>query len=150
MAQSPPDVFNHNLESIPRLYKKIRPGADYFASLLLIKKFKEQNKNVLTKSGLMLGLGEKLAEVKEVLLDLRDHNCDMVTMGQYLQPSRYHLPVERYVHPDEFEELKKIALTKGFLIVASSPLTRSSYHADEDFSKMKKLRKNKSQCQPHQ
>ena len=81
MAQSPPDVFNHNLESIPRLYKKIRPGADYFASLLLIKKFKEQNKNVLTKSGLMLGLGEKLAEVKEVLLDLRDHNCDMVTMG---------------------------------------------------------------------
>tara|TARA_B100001250_G_scaffold262747_1_gene226398 strand:+ start:15 stop:965 length:951 start_codon:yes stop_codon:yes gene_type:complete len=130
LAQSPPDVFNHNLESIPRLYKKIRPGADYFASLLLIKKFKEQNKNVLTKSGLMLGLGEKLAEVKEVLLDLRDHNCDMVTMGQYLQPSRYHLPVERYVHPDEFEELACYAESLGFINVASSPLVRSSYHAD--------------------
>ena len=130
LAKSPPDVFNHNLESIPRLYKKIRPGADYSASLLLIKKFKEKNKNVLTKSGLMLGLGEKLGEVKDVLVDLRDHNCDMVTMGQYLQPSRYHLPVERYVHPDEFEELACYAKSLGFINVASSPLVRSSYHAD--------------------
>jgi len=130
LAKSPPDVFNHNLESIPRLYKKVRPGADYSASLLLIKKFKEHNKIVPTKSGLMLGLGEKLSEVKEVLVDLREHNCDMVTIGQYLQPSRYHLPVERYVHPDEFEELACYAKSLGFVSVASAPLVRSSYHAD--------------------
>ena len=130
LAKAPPDVFNHNLESIPRLYKKVRPGADYYASLLLIKKFKEHNKMIPTKSGLMLGLGEKLSEVKEVLVNLRDHNCDMVTIGQYLQPSRYHLPVERYVHPDEFEELACYAKSLGFTSVASSPLVRSSYHAD--------------------
>ncbi len=130
LAKSPPDIFNHNLESIPRLYKKVRPGADYFSSLLLIKKFKEQNQIVPTKSGLMLGLGEKLNEVKEVLLDLRAHSCDMVTIGQYLQPSRYHLPVERYVHPEEFEELGCYARSLGFVNVASSPLVRSSYHAD--------------------
>ena len=130
LAASPPDIFNHNLESTPRLYKQVRPGADYFASLLLIKKFKEQNKIVPTKSGLMLGLGEKISEVKEVLVDLREHNCDMVTMGQYLQPSRYHLPVERYVHPNEFEELARYAKSLGFVNVASSPLVRSSYHAD--------------------
>jgi lipoic acid synthetase len=108
----------------------VRPGADYSASLLLIKKFKEHNKIVPTKSGLMLGLGEKLSEVKEVLVDLREHNCDMVTIGQYLQPSRYHLPVERYVHPDEFEELACYAKSLGFVSVASAPLVRSSYHAD--------------------
>jgi lipoic acid synthetase len=130
LAKSPPDIFNHNLESIPRLYKKVRPGADYFSSLLLIKKFKEQNQIVPTKSGLMLGLGEKLSEVKEVLADLKDHSCDMVTIGQYLQPSRYHLPVERYVHPEEFEELGRYARALGFVNVASSPLVRSSYHAD--------------------
>ena len=130
LAKSPPDIFNHNLESIPRLYKKVRPGADYFSSLLLIKKFKEQNQIVPTKSGLMLGLGEKLSEVKEVLVDLRNHSCDMLTIGQYLQPSRYHLPVERYVHPEEFEELGCYARSLGFVNVASSPLVRSSYHAD--------------------
>ena len=130
LAKSPPDIFNHNLESIPRLYKKVRPGADYFSSLLLIKKFKEQNQIVPTKSGLMLGLGEKLSEVKEVLVDLRNHSCDMLTIGQYLQPSRYHLPVERYVHPEEFEELGYYARSLGFVNVASSPLVRSSYHAD--------------------
>ena len=130
LAKSPPDVFNHNLESIPRLYKKVRPGADYSASLLLIKKFKKHNSDVLTKSGLMLGLGEELNEVKKVLIDLRKHHCDMVTIGQYLQPSRYHLPVERYVHPDEFEELALYAKTLGFVNVASSPMVRSSYHAD--------------------
>ena len=130
LANSPPDIFNHNLESIPRLYKKVRPGADYFSSLLLIKKFIEQNQIVPTKSGLMLGLGEKLSEVKEVLVDLRNHSCDMLTIGQYLQPSRYHLPVERYVHPEEFEELGCYARSLGFVNVASSPLVRSSYHAD--------------------
>ena len=130
LAKSPPDVFNHNLESIPRLYKQIRPGANYHASLLLIKKFKEQNKNVLTKSGLMVGLGEGLSEVMQVLVDLKKHNCDMVTIGQYLQPSRYHLPVKRYVHPDEFKELANYAEKLGFINVASAPMVRSSYHAD--------------------
>ena len=130
LEKSPPDVFNHNLESIPRLYKQIRPGANYHASLMLIKKFKERNKNVLTKSGLMVGLGEELNEVMQVLVDLKRHNCDMVTIGQYLQPSRYHLPVKRYVHPDEFKELANYAEKLGFINVASAPMVRSSYHAD--------------------
>ncbi len=130
LNKAPPDVFNHNLESIPRLYEKIRPGADYVASLTLIKKFKQQNNSVATKSGLMLGLGETLDEVKEVLQDLKNNGCDMVTIGQYLQPSRYHLPVERFVHPDEFEELKQYAESLGFMNVASAPMVRSSYHAD--------------------
>jgi len=125
-----PDVFNHNLESIPRLYKKVRPVADYAASLSLIKKFKQQNNSVATKSGLMLGLGETLDEVKQVLDDLKNHGCDMVTIGQYLQPSRYHLPVERYVHPDEFDELGQYAESLDFMNVASAPMVRSSYHAD--------------------
>ena len=130
LKKSPPDVFNHNLESIPRLYKKIRPVADYAASLSLIKKFKQQNNSVATKSGLMLGLGETIEEVKQVLRDLKDNGCDMVTIGQYLQPSRFHLPVERYVHPDEFSELGLYAESLGFLNVASAPMVRSSYHAD--------------------
>ena len=130
LNNAPPDVFNHNLESVPNLYKKVRPGADYSASLELIKKFKQKNTNVPTKSGLMLGLGETIDEVKAVLNDLRDHGCDMVTIGQYLQPSRYHLPVERYVHPEEFEELKQYAEGLGFNNVASAPMVRSSYHAD--------------------
>ena len=123
-------MFNHNLESVPNLYKKVRPGADYTASLELIKKFKQNNTKVPAKSGLMLGLGETLEEVKQVLHDLREHDCDMVTIGQYLQPSRYHLPVERYVHPEEFEELKQYAESLGFSNVASAPMVRSSYHAD--------------------
>jgi lipoyl synthase len=130
LQKSPPDVFNHNLESVPDLYPKVRPGADYAASLLLIKKFKQQNMNVPAKSGLMLGLGEALDDVKQVLEDLRNHDCDMVTIGQYLQPSRYHLPVERYVHPEEFDELGKYAEGLGFMNVASAPMVRSSYHAD--------------------
>lgn len=130
LRQSPPDVFNHNLESIPRLYTQVRPGADYVASLNLIKKFKQLNNTVPTKSGLMLGLGETLDEVKKVLEDLREHDCDMVTIGQYLQPSRYHLPVERFVHPDEFAELGQYAEQSGFKNVASAPMVRSSYHAD--------------------
>jgi lipoic acid synthetase len=130
LKKAPPDVFNHNLESIPRLYEKIRPGANYDASLSLIKKFKQQNNSIVTKSGLMLGLGEKLDEVKVVLQDLKKNGCDMVTMGQYLQPSRFHLPVERFVHPDEFAELGEYAESLGFMNVASAPMVRSSYHAD--------------------
>ncbi len=130
LTRSLPDVFNHNLESVPRLYPKVRPGANYVASLSLIKKFKHQHNTIPTKSGLMLGLGEAIEEVKQVLEDLRNHDCDLVTIGQYLQPSRYHLPVERFVHPDEFEELGLYAEGLGFINVASAPMVRSSYHAD--------------------
>ncbi len=130
LAASPPDVFNHNLESVPRLYKQVRPGADYAASLSLIRKFKQQHPEVPTKSGLMLGLGESMSEVEEVLTDLKQHDCDMVTIGQYLQPSRFHLPVQRFVHPEEFEQIGKYATELGFSNVASAPMVRSSYHAD--------------------
>ena len=125
-----PDVFNHNLETVPRLYKKVRPGADYKWSLDLIRQFKLRHPEVPAKSGIMLGLGEELEEVKQVLRDLRDHHCDMLTLGQYLQPSRYHLAVERFVHPDEFNELGEYAKSIGFTSIASAPLVRSSYHAD--------------------
>jgi len=130
LKQTPPDVFNHNLESIPRLYLKVRPVADYEQSLSLIKQFKQACPDVPTKSGIMVGLGESLDEVKQVLQDLREHDCDMLTVGQYLQPSRYHLPVDRFVHPDEFEEIKVFAESLGFSNVASAPMVRSSYHAD--------------------
>lgn len=131
LATCPPDVFNHNLETVPRLYKKARPGADYDWSLDLIQQFKAQHPDVPTKSGIMLGLGEEMDEVKQVLLDLRQHDCDMLTLGQYLQPSRYHLAVDRFVHPDEFCELGEYAGSIGFTRVASAPMVRSSYHADE-------------------
>jgi lipoic acid synthetase len=130
LSNCPPDVFNHNLETVPRLYKKARPGADYQWSLSLLKQYKQLNPSVLTKSGLMLGLGETLDEVREVMRDMRDHDVDMVTLGQYLQPSRDHLALERYVHPDEFAELARDAKALGFSHVASGPLVRSSYHAD--------------------
>ena len=130
LSNCPPDVFNHNLETVPRLYKKARPGADYQWSLALLKQYKQLNPSVLTKSGLMLGLGETLDEVREVMRDLRDHDVDMVTLGQYLQPSRDHLALERYVHPNEFAELARDAKALGFSHVASGPLVRSSYHAD--------------------
>lgn len=130
LSNCPPDVFNHNLETVPRLYKKARPGADYQWSLALLKQYKQLNPSVLTKSGLMLGLGETLDEVREVMRDMRDHDVDMVTLGQYLQPSRDHLALERYVHPDEFAELARDAKELGFSHVASGPLVRSSYHAD--------------------
>lgn len=126
-----PDVFNHNLESVPSLYKKIRPGSDYQWSLDLLSRYKERCPDVLTKSGVMLGLGESKEEVVALLHDMREHNIDMLTLGQYLQPSRDHLAVERFVHPDEFDELGKIAEDLGFKSVASGPLVRSSYHADE-------------------
>ena len=130
LAGCPPDIFNHNLETVPRLYRKARPGADYEWSLKLIKNFKAQHPELPTKSGLMLGLGETIDEVKQVLHDLRKHDCDMLTLGQYLQPSRYHLQVERFVTPDEFTELGSYAENLGFKNVASAPMVRSSYHAD--------------------
>ncbi len=130
LSRTPPDVFNHNLETIPRLYKKVRPGADYAWSLSLLKSFRQLNPNVPTKSGLMLGLGEHLSEVRSVMSDLRENNVDMVTLGQYLQPSKQHLKVERFVPPAEFEDLADFGRSLGFKSVASGPLVRSSYHAD--------------------
>ena len=141
-----PDVFNHNIETVPSLYLKVRQGSRYFASLNLLKSAKKLNKKIFTKSGIMLGLGERKNEVLQAMDDLIGAEVDFLTIGQYLQPSVKHYPLHRYVHPEEFEELKTIAESKGFLIVSSSPLTRSSYHADEDFAKMKKLRENQSQC----
>jgi len=141
-----PNVFNHNIETVPSLYTKVRPGSRYFGSLDLLNSVKKISKKIFTKSGIMLGLGEKRDEVLQVMDDLISAKVDFLTIGQYLQPSTKHHPLQRYVHPKEFEELKNIALSKGFLIVASSPLTRSSYHADEDFSKMKQLREKQSQC----
>ena len=142
-----PDVFNHNIETVPSLYRAVRPGSRYFASVDLLKSAKEINKTIFTKSGIMLGLGETKEEVLQVMDDLLTAKVDFLTIGQYLQPSVKHYPLNRYVHPDEFQEFKEIAISKGFLIVSSSPLTRSSYHADEDFSKMKKLREEQYQCQ---
>ena len=136
------DVFNHNIETVPRLYLKVRPGARYFASLELLKNAKKENNKVFTKSGIMVGLGEKHDEIIQVMDDLRSANVDFITIGQYLQPSVKHHPLERYYHPDEFKELERIAKSKGFLLVSSSPLTRSSYHADEDFAKLKQNRIN--------
>ncbi|MCF6191393.1 MAG: lipoyl synthase [Cocleimonas sp.] len=131
MDQAPPDVFNHNLETVPRLYKQSRPGSDYQWSLDLLKRFKEMHPEVPTKSGLMLGLGEEIDEVKTVMQDLRDHDCEMLTLGQYLQPSLDHLAVERFVTPDEFKELEIVGYEMGFSHVASGPMVRSSYFADE-------------------
>jgi len=130
LTASPPDVFNHNLETVPRLYRQARPGADYQVSLDLLKRFKAAQPTVPTKSGLMLGLGETLEEVEQTLRDLREHDCEMLTLGQYLQPSRDHLPVARYVSPEEFDALAAYAQSIGFANVASAPLVRSSYHAD--------------------
>ncbi|TNF32895.1 MAG: lipoyl synthase [Gammaproteobacteria bacterium] len=130
LRQTPPDVFNHNLETVPRLYREARPGADYQGSLQLLQRFKALCPEVPTKSGIMLGLGEEMDEVIEVLKDLRTHEVDMLTLGQYLQPSVHHLPVKRFVTPDEFDELKRIATELGFQQVASGPMVRSSYHAD--------------------
>ncbi len=130
LTQTPPDVFNHNLETIPRLYRQARPGADYAWSLKLLQEYKARHPEVPTKSGLMLGLGETLEEVAGVMRDLREHGCDMLTLGQYLQPSQHHLPVSRYVTPDEFLQLEELGYALGFANVASGPMVRSSYHAD--------------------
>ena len=144
------DVFNHNIETVPRLYTKVRPGARYFASLELLKNAKAFNKKVFTKSGIMVGLGETKEEVIQVMDDLRSAEVDFITIGQYLQPSAKHHPLNRYYHPDEFKEFKSIAKTKGFLLVSSSPLTRSSYHADKDFRKLQDARNKKLECHPQQ
>jgi lipoic acid synthetase len=130
LSKSPPDVFNHNLETAPRLYKLARPGADYKWSLQLLKRFKQAHPEVSTKSGLMVGLGETTEELLQVLQDLREHNVDMLTVGQYLQPSKHHLPVKRYMPPAEFDEIKHFANNIGFKHAACGPFVRSSYHAD--------------------
>jgi lipoic acid synthetase len=135
-----PDVFNHNIETVPSLYLKVRPGSRYFASLELLKNTKKINKNIFTKSGIMVGLGETRDEILQVMDDLRAADVDFITIGQYLQPSTKHYPLDRYYTPKEFEDLGTIAKAKGFLLVSSSPLTRSSYHADDDFVKLQQNR----------
>ena len=142
VLEANPDVFNHNIETVPSLYLKVRPGSRYFASLELLKNAKKINKKVFTKSGIMVGLGETRDEILQVMDDLKSADVDFLTIGQYLQPSVKHFPLDRYYTPDEFKELGNIAKTKGFLLVSSSPLTRSSYHADEDFAKLQQNRIN--------
>ena len=137
-----PDVFNHNLETVPRLYPSVRPGARYFHSLSLLAKVKEVDPSIFTKSGIMVGLGESQNEIYQVMDDMRSADIDFLTIGQYLQPTIKHHKVEKFVHPDEFDKYKKVALSKGFLLVSSSPFTRSSFHASEDFEKLKKIRIN--------
>ena len=140
VAQAKPDVFNHNLETVPRLYPTIRPGARYFHSVRILQQAKELTPEIFTKSGIMVGLGEEKQEVLQVMDDLRAANVDFLTIGQYLQPTPRHAPIGRYVTPDEFAEYERIAMAKGFLKVSATPLTRSSYHADEDFQDLKKAR----------
>ena len=140
VLEANPDVFNHNIETVPRLYVSVRPGARYFASLELLKNSKEMNNKIFTKSGLMVGLGESKEEIIQVMDDLRSAEVDFLTIGQYLQPSTKHYPLDRYYTPKEFKDFETIAKAKGFLLVSSSPLTRSSYHADEDFAKLQQNR----------
>jgi len=147
VLEAEPDVFNHNIETVPGLYRKVRPGAKYFESLKLLKNAKKNNKNVFTKSGIMVGLGENKNEIIHVMDDLRSAEVDFLTIGQYLQPSAKHHPLDRYYSPDEFYDLKRIAKSKGFLLISSSPLTRSSYHADEDFAVIQKKRIAQSNAQ---
>jgi lipoic acid synthetase len=137
---SKPDVFNHNLETVPRLYLSIRPGARYYHSLRLLERVKERDPSQFTKSGLMVGLGESKEEVMQVMDDMRSAGVDFITIGQYLQPTRKHAAVERFVTPEEFASLETIARSKGFLMVSASPMTRSSYHAGDDFEKMRAAR----------
>ena len=150
VLESNPDVFNHNIETVPSLYVKVRPGSRYFASIKLLDSVKKNKPNIFTKSGIMVGLGENKNEIIQVMDDLRAARVDFLTIGQYLQPSPKHYPLQRYYHPNEFKELKDIASSKGFLLVASSPLTRSSYHADEDFKKLKLNRDEQLKCQQRQ
>ena len=140
IIEAKPDVFNHNIETVPSLYLKVRPGSRYFASLELLKNAKKIDKNIFTKSGIMVGLGETRDEILQVMDDLRAADVDFITIGQYLQPSIKHYPLNRYYTPKEFDDLGTIAKAKGFLLVSSSPLTRSSYHADEDFAKLQQNR----------
>ena len=147
VIEAKPDVFNHNIETVPGLYRKVRPGSRYFGSLELLKNTKKIDKNIFTKSGLMVGLGENKDEILQVMDDLKSADVDFLTIGQYLQPSVKHHPLDRYYKPEEFEELEIAAKSKGFLLVSSSPLTRSSYHADKDFSKLKKNRIDQTNAQ---
>ncbi len=140
VASALPDVYNHNLETVPRLYRTIRPSARYYTSLRLLERVKELNPTVFTKSGIMLGLGETKDEVIQVMDDMRAADVDFITIGQYLQPTPKHAPVDRFVPPDEFAELERIARVKGFSMVSATPLTRSSYHADDDFEQLKAAR----------
>lgn len=140
ILQSPPDVFNHNVETVPRLYRTIRPGARYFHSLKLLQEAKEKKPSIFTKSGIMVGLGESKEEVVQIMDDFRAADVDFITIGQYLQPTPRHAPVERYVTPDEFEYYERMAKVKGFLMVSASPLTRSSHHAGDDFERMRENR----------
>jgi lipoic acid synthetase len=143
VIESRPDVFNHNLETVPRLYLSIRPGARYYHSLRLLERVKEQDPVQFTKSGLMVGLGETKEEVMQVMDDMRSAGVDFITIGQYLQPTRKHAPIDRFWHPDEFKALEEIARAKGFLMVSASPLTRSSHHAGEDFARLQAARRAK-------
>lgn len=143
VVEARPDVFNHNVETVPSLYKSIRPGSRYFNSLNLLHRVKQIDSKMFTKSGIMAGLGESKEEIIQVMEDLRAADVDFLTIGQYLQPTKQHAPVDRYVTPEEFDYYKRAAYTKGFLMVSSSPLTRSSYHAGEDFEKLKKARNSK-------
>ena len=135
-----PDIYNHNLETVPSHYLKIRPGARYFHSIRLLQRVKELVPGMFTKSGIMVGLGEERDEVLQLMDDLRTAEVDFLTIGQYLQPTRKHAPVVRFVPPDEFDAYRRVALSKGFLLVAASPLTRSSYHAGEDFARLQAQR----------
>lgn len=137
VVKAKPDVYNHNIETVPSLYNKIRPGARYFHSLKLLNMVKELDDSIFTKSGIMLGLGESDEEVLQVMDDLRSARVDFITIGQYLQPTPKHAPIDRYVEPEKFEYFGRMAKIKGFSMVSSSPLTRSSYHADEDFERLK-------------
>tara|TARA_A100001015_G_scaffold180594_1_gene200957 strand:- start:47 stop:970 length:924 start_codon:yes stop_codon:yes gene_type:complete len=137
-----PDVFNHNIETVPSNYTKVRPGSRYFQSINLLKEVKDYDDKIFTKSGLMLGLGESEDELYQVMDDLRCAKVDFLTLGQYLQPTDRHYPIKKFIPPQDFEKYKKIAYSKGFLLVSSSPMTRSSYHADDDFQKLKEKRQN--------
>ena len=143
VVEAKPDVFNHNLETAPRLYPTIRPGARYYHSLKILDRVKQLDPSIFTKSGIMVGLGEEKVEVYEVMDDMREANIDFLTIGQYLQPTPRHAPLQRYVTPEEFEGYEQMARAKGFLLVSATPLTRSSYHAGDDFAKLRKAREEK-------
>ena len=143
VVEAKPDVFNHNLETAPRLYPTIRPGARYFHSLQLLKRVKELDPSIFTKSGIMVGLGEEKLEVYQVMDDMREADIDFLTIGQYLRPTPRHAPLDRYVTPEEFRGYDQMARSKGFLLVSATPLTRSSYHAGDDFQKLRAAREAK-------
>jgi lipoic acid synthetase len=143
VVSAAPDVYNHNMETVPRLYSSVRPGARYFNSLQVLNKVKKLNAKIFTKSGIMVGLGEDETEIKQVMDDLRAAEVDFLTIGQYLQPTPNHVPVEKYLTPEEFKMLEHVAISKGFLVVAAGALVRSSYHAGDDFARLKTANENK-------